>query len=336
MKKSNTIVLTLLFAITLLTNSSQAQMSQFIGDTLSKVFHYHQNRLNMNGVAVAVCLPDGSIWSEAAGKYGYDMLHTNMLYDIGSNTKTMVASIILMLEEENKLSIDDQLSTYLPPIDNITPGITLKQLLSHRSGLYSYTEHPDFNSQITGSIYKVFTPDEVLDLFVNSPLSPPGTKYRYSNTNYILLGLVIEAIENKPLYKVMRERIFDANNLSNTYLDAYENYTLPKPGVWFSPTQYDSTNYVSFMSSAWAAGGVVATPEDFAQWGHQFYRGDMLSNASMQKMTNGESTLSDGTHYGLGVMKHTINGYEYLFHGGTTLQNSEIHYSVSSDFVWLR
>lgn len=159
----------------------------------------------------------------------------------------------------------------------------------------------------------------------------PGSSFEYSNTNYLLLGQVIEAIEQKPFNQVLSDRLFTPFQLNNSYLDQYDPYTQTKVGAWFTQGGYDGTDYVSFMSSAWAAGGVVATPNDLAMWAYRLYRGDVLSAGSLDKMRTG-TPLQGGATYGLGVIESTIDGKTYLGHGGTTLQNSEMQYSLSSDF----
>lgn len=329
--KKYTLQIVLLSSMLLGSIGLKAQMNVLYADTLNKFLAYCQTDRNMQGVAAGVVFSDGSIWSQASGYAGSDPLSKNLLYDIGSNTKSMIATIILQLEEEGKLSLDDTLYTYLAPNPNISFGITLKQLLNHRSGTYSYTLHPSFGNVVNNQPKLFLHPDTILSQFMDVPDFTPGNRYKYSNTGYLLLGQVIEGIESKSLHQVLRDRIFTPNNMDSTFLDQYDTFGLQKAGTWFGSNTYDTTNYVSFMSAAWAAGGVVSTPKEFAQYAHKLFSGQLFSAASMQKMQTG-SQIGGASTYGLGAIKWSYKGKTYLGHGGTTLQNSEMEYSIESDF----
>lgn len=313
-----------------LNQTLHAQMNVQFQDTLNQTIASFASSNSMQGVATAVVFPDGSTWSSTEGNHGLQPLNTNMLFDIGSNTKSMVSTLILMLEEENQLSIDDTLYQYIDPIEHVPFGITLKQLLSHRSGITSYTDHANFSSEINTNDTYFWHPDSILAHFVTTPNFTAGTQFEYSNTNYLLLGKVIESIENQPLHTILSDRLFTPYQLDHMYMDQYDSYSLIKTGAWFGTSNYDDFNFISFMSSAWAAGGVVSTPDDFASYCYQLCRGDILSSISMDKMTTGTNTNIG--EYGLGLIKDTYHGKPYLKHGGTTLQNSEMHYSIDTDF----
>jgi len=318
----------------------KAQLNIQLQDTLQSTLENYASAHDMQGVSSAVVFPDGSKWSGVSGEYAAETspgnytlepLTTDLLYDIGSNTKSMTSALILLLEEENELSIDDTLYTYINPVEHVPFGITIKQLLQHQSGLASFTDHPDFGAFANDEASPFLSPDSVLSRFLAPPLYPVGSTFYYSNTNYLLLGKVIESIENTSFHEVLQERIFTPYQLDNMFLDQYQDYApLVKTGTWFGTTSFDPYNYIGFMSAAWSAGAVVSKPEDFASYCYQLGRGDILSPTSMVKMTSGIS--SPFGNYGLGLIKKNYKGKEYLMHGGKTLQNSEMHYSLSSDF----
>jgi D-alanyl-D-alanine carboxypeptidase len=113
-------------------------------------------------------------------------------FRIASNTKTMTAAVIMQLAQENKLSLDDPISKYVPGVPN-GDNITISELLEMRSGLYNYTNDPIISATIDTDPAKVWTPAELLAIaFAHPPNFPPGTEYEYDNTNYTLLGLVAE------------------------------------------------------------------------------------------------------------------------------------------------
>lgn len=312
-------------------STAKAQMNVMWADTLNKTLTQYQQASQMKGVASSVVFSDGSVWSSSAGQYGSTQLHSGLLYDIGSNTKTMIAALILLLEEEGKLSINDTLYHHIAPVALVPNGIALEQLLNHRSGIYNFTEHPDFFNEIFADESRFWHPDSSLARFLSPALFPAGSSFSYSNTNYMLLGKVIETIEQKPLNQVMKDRLFSPYQLNHSYLDQYDTFTEIKTGVWQPSGNYYGTDFVALMSSAWAAGAVVSTPEDLALWAHTLYRGDILSSNSMDKMRTGTS-LQGGLIYGLGLFERTLNGKTYLGHGGNTLQNSAMDYSLASDF----
>lgn len=319
----------LFFTITRIQNVS-AQMNVVFADTLEQTLAQFASSNNMEGVASAVVFPDGTTWSGATGNYGAKALHTNLLYDIGSNTKTMISTIIMMLEEEGKLSINDTLYKYINPLPHVPNSISLKLLLNHRSGIANYTEHPDFIDTLFADPNFFWHPDTILKHFTFSPKFPAGTSYDYSNTNYILLGKVIEAVEGLPLNQVLHNRIFTPLQMNHSYLESYDTYTLEKTGAYMSPGNYWDSKFNALFSSAWAAGAVVSTPDDFAWWGYKLFRGDILTPLSLNRMKIG--TQLSGYIYGLGIESTIYKGREYYLHGGTTMQNSEMHYSVESDF----
>jgi len=319
---------------------ANAQLNVELQDTLQQTLEQYAINNDMQGVVSAVVFPDGSTWSGTYGEYAAETspgnfnlqpLTTDLLYDIGSNTKSMTSTLILLLEEEGKLSIEDTLYTYIDPVEYVPFGITLKQLMQHKSGLASFTDHPDFGAYANDETNPALHPDSVLAMFSAEPEYPVGGQFFYSNTNYLLLGKVIESIENMAYHEVLQNKIFTPYGLTHMYLDQYQNYApLSKTGTWFGSTSFDPNDYVGFMSAAWAAGGVISKPDDFASYCYQLCRGDILNASSMDKFTTGNN-VSLG-HYGLGIIKDDYNGREYLKHGGTTLQNSEMHYSLSSDF----
>lgn len=330
MKTSTQIGLVLLALFTGL-SSSKAQMNLVYADTLNKVFNQTRIDQGMKGSAGAVVFSDGSVWSAASGHHGDEELSTDFVYDIGSNTKTMISAIILMLDEEGALSIDDTLYSYISPVEHVPFGLTLEQLLNHQSGVYNFTEHNDFFDAMFDDESKFWHPDSLLANFMDVPHFDAGDGFYYSNTNYFLLGQVIEAIEQKPLKDVLYDRIFAPQGLENSFLDQYDNYSQTKTGSWMTDGEYKDNDFASLMSAAWAAGGVVSTPEDLAMYAHTLYRGDLLSETAFDKMKTG-ITLNSGRYFGLGFIKTKYNDRTYYGHGGNTLQNCEMEYSVESDF----
>ena len=137
-------------------------------------------------------------------------------FRIASNTKTMTAAVIMQLAQEGKLSLDDPVSKYVPGVPN-GDKITIAELLEMRSGLYNYTDAPEFSASLDRDPTKVWTPAELLAIaFAHPPNFPPGTAFDYSNTNYALLGLIAEKVDGKPLAKSLQDRLFGPLGLKHT------------------------------------------------------------------------------------------------------------------------
>jgi D-alanyl-D-alanine carboxypeptidase len=137
-----------------------------------------------------------------------------------SNTKTMTAAVILQLAQEGKLSVDDAVSKYVPGVPN-GDHITIAELLEMRSGLYNYTDAPEISESMDYDPTKVWSPVEWLAIaFAHPPNAPPGTAYEYNNTNYLLLSLVAEKVDGRPLAQSMQDRLFGRLRLQHTVFPA--------------------------------------------------------------------------------------------------------------------
>ena len=150
-------------------------------------------------------------------------------FRIASNTKTMTAAVIVLLAQEGKLGLDDPVSKYVPGVPN-GDGITIAELLKMRSGLYNYTDAPELSASLDRDPARVWTPDEVLAIaYEHPPQFPPGTAYQYSNTNYVLLGLIAEKLDGKPLAGCLQDRLFGPLGMKDTLLPASTSNTIPDP-----------------------------------------------------------------------------------------------------------
>ncbi|MEZ4951202.1 MAG: serine hydrolase domain-containing protein [Saprospiraceae bacterium] len=165
---------------------------------LDATLEEEKNRTEAVAFSAALILPDGDAWTGAIGQHDGTtgtLITTDMVSGVGSVTKTITAACIMQLRGEGKLSLDDSLGKYLPSFPNVKPEITIRQLLNHTSGIYNYTDNPNLNTRISQNYARVWQPDEILNNFVLAQLFNPGDNWAYSNTNYVLLGLIIEEIQ---------------------------------------------------------------------------------------------------------------------------------------------
>jgi CubicO group peptidase (beta-lactamase class C family) len=249
-----------------------------------------------------------------------------MRYTVGSISKQFTATAILMLAEQGKLSLDDPVAKFLPSLTR-AKEVTIRELLSHTSGYQDYWPQdyvPLFMTHAT-------TAKEIIDRWASKPLDfDPGTKWQYSNTNYVIAGVIVEQVSGEPLMKFLQEHIFapldmhtiaDVNmeGLGDTDATGYMRYALGPPRV--APKE----------AAGWlfAAGELAMTAGDLAKWDIGLMSERLLKPASYKVMET-EVKLKDGkgTGYGLGIDVGDISGHRVLSHGG------EVSGYVSSNYVF--
>lgn len=280
------------------------------------------------GISAAVIMPDGSRWAGVSGQSSIDPpadVAVDTPFVAGSITKTFVAATIMSLADEAALSIDDRLSNWLPAYPR-ADQITLRQLLSHTSGVYDYFEHPSYNRLVFGNPTRVWTPQEVLSTFVLDPYCDPGTCYHYSNTGFLLLGLVIEAQTGQRLGDVLRQHWFGTVGLADTYFQ--DGGPTPADAAYGHLLRLrdrlheldDGTDYrptTSAATVAWAVGAVESSATDLASWANALYGGHLLSAASLAEMTDFAANPYSDESYGLGTRTRFFEGRRMVGHTGS-------------------
>lgn len=223
-------------------------------------------------------------------------------YRIASVTKAYIAVVVLQLEAEGRLDIDDPVERWLPGLVPNGGAITLRELLNHTSGIYNYTDDNDFLQRLIADPGRAWPPRELIVVaLAHPPLFAPGANWSYSSTNYILLGLVVEAVTGKTLGQVLQERIFTPLSLTATSFplgielgpDFVHGYVRLAPGT----PLLDIAPLVS-PSWAWAAGGIVSNARDVTTFYRALLTGRLLPPMQLNEMKI-PSTVA-GT-YGLGI-----------------------------------
>lgn len=240
---------------------------------------------------------------------------------VGSVTKSLTAALLLLLQEERLVDLDAPISTYIDtPIPN-ADAITTRQLLNHTSGIANYLNTPNFFVIADGD--RVWTPEELVQLGVDlGPVFGPGEGWEYSNTNYIVAGLVAEAVSGLSFGQALRAYILDPVGLDETYL-AGEEPIAGELAHGYIPGE--DLTWTHHPSAAWAAGALVMTVGDLAAWADALLRGALLSDASMAELLDFVATGSDASpSYGLGVemppplAAGSVIGHSGLFPGYTS------------------
>jgi CubicO group peptidase (beta-lactamase class C family) len=237
-----------------------------------------------------------------------------MCYSIGSISKQFTATAILMLAEDGKLSLDDPVSRYVP---NLTRGneVTIRQLLSHTSGYRDYWPQ----DYVPPFMLKEVKAQQILDLWARKPLDfDPGTQWQYSNTNFVIAGLIVEKVSGMTLLDFLSRRIFtplgmrsvtniDQNRLTDTDATGYTRYGLGPLRV--APKE----------ARGWlfAAGELAMPAQDLAKWDISIMEQRLLKPASYREFAT-DTLLKNGlgTGYGLGVNVSMQAGHRVLAHGG--------------------
>ena len=244
---------------------------------------------------------------------------------IGSNTKTFVAVVVMQLVQEGKVGLDEPIETYLPGLikgEGIDGSrITVRQLLQHTSGL------PDFDETLFGTTdvfqyrHHYVTPRDVLDSALSKPAQfEPGAQWKYTNTNYIVLGMLIERVPQRPVGEQIDERIVKKLGLSHTYFPAPgeekirgthpQGYHLSAGGKLEDITEMDP-----FW--AWAAGAMISTPSELNTFFQAVFDGRLLTQSSIDEMKKGVDTDKAGVVYGLGLIGRSLScGGTAWGHGG--------------------
>jgi D-alanyl-D-alanine carboxypeptidase len=265
------------------------------------------------GVAVAVAKNGTILYTQG---YGYANLDTclpvqpSMDFQIGSVTKQFTAAAVLQLQNAGKLNIDDPAVTYLPSYA-IDPRITLRMLLTQTSGLQNYLDFPEASSWFNG-----VSEQTVLTQIAQAPLLfTPGTYYAYSNSNYFVLGSVIEEVSSVTYPSYMAANIVQPLGLNNTsYLQpagAASPYTQgPSPGAIPDPSLYFS------------AGALWSNVQDLAIWDAALLNGKVIPPAWFTVMVTPSGTpmypQGGSSPYAMGWVLGTEEGHPFVWHNGET------------------
>lgn len=240
-------------------------------------------------VMVSVFDRDGGTVHASVGTDSNDAVPSpNDRFRIGSITKMITAMTVMSLVEEGTVDLDAPVADYISRVE-IDDRITIRDLLQHSSGLPEYTFGDLYLRALAEEPARAWSPEEVIALAPSTtPEFEPGSAFAYSNTNYTVLGVVIEEVTERTYHEAVRERIFDPLGMSDSYLEGYE----AGPPVFggytdifgeIEPVDFDFT---SIATNAWASGGVVSTGPDLHRMISAFFAGDILSPSSVAEMTN--------------------------------------------------
>lgn len=222
----------------------------------------------------------------------------NTKHRLGSITKQFTAVLILQLAEQGKLKLDVPITTYLPDYPKANGDqITIHHLLTHTSGVPSYTSFPNFFNEMSK---KYYSPTDFVKLFSDLPLEfKPGEKWNYSNSGYFLLGYLIEKVTGKTYETCLQENIFIPLQMNDTGFDHFEKILKNRAGAYEKEGEgYVNAPYLD-MNLPYAAGSMYSTVEDLFIWDQALYANKVLSSKSRELMFTDYSP-GHQSHYGYG------------------------------------
>jgi D-alanyl-D-alanine carboxypeptidase len=281
------------------------------------------------GVSVAVIMPDGKLWTGVSGLSHPDTPITkDMLFDMGSTGKNLMAGLVLDLVDNGLLSLDEPISKYLPSFPNVDGKITIRQLLNHTSGLYMWVEHPD--SPINTPFDQIefdrwWTTDEMFSTLGGAPYFAPGEGWHYTQAGFQLARMIVEKITGSPAPVEIQKRLLDSLDIHGMLLDMKEPVS-PRYRIahaWYDTNKDGIPEDISGKSRNWinSLSGIYyfTTMESLARWLRGLYDGKVLSKASLDEMLDFYAPLPDEglAGYGLGTEHFIMGTVEMWGHKGS-------------------
>lgn len=301
------------------TASASAPLDARIQTRLAEL---HRNA-EFPGVVVGYVLADGKAGAIAAGFSDREaqtpMRPSDRMFS-GSVGKTYVAAVMMQLVAEGKLQLDDLAGKWLgreawfARVPN-AKALTLRMLLSHTGGVPEYYDKPSFNEQMKANLYKVWKPEELIAHILDmQPLNAPGAAFSYADTNYLLIGLVIEKATGKTYYQELERRILRPYKLRDTepsikpqlrgLVPGYSNLGRQLFGFADEKTVKDG-KYAFNPQMEWTGGGLISNAEDLARWARIYVAGDVIPAALREEMIRVTQPMGpnpNAPRYGLGVI----------------------------------
>ena len=302
--------------VLLLTVASMTGFAQKLDKTLDAMIR-KEYPADKPGATVLVAKEGEVLYYKAFGMANMELdvpMKPEMIFEIGSITKQFTAVCILMLMEEGKLSLDDDITKFIEDYPTHGHTITIHHLLTHTSGVKSYTEV----AEIWERVRLDHSPEELIDIFKNQPMDfSPGEKYMYNNSAYFILGYIIEKVSEISYPEFIEKNIFEPLGMNNSYYGS--KISIIKNRAYGYQKQDDSFANAEYFShtNSFAAGSIMSTVDDMFIWNIAINEYKIVSKESLDKAyTNYTLNNGDPINYGYGWSLSEINGSPTLEHGG--------------------
>jgi CubicO group peptidase (beta-lactamase class C family) len=279
-----------------------------LGTSLDRYVREEMQLKFIPGAAVAVIKDGRTILMNGYGHADREHLvpaGDSTVYQIASITKLFTATAVVLLAEEGRLSIDDRIAVSLRGLPAAWSQITVRHLLEHSSGIPNYTEQAGFAE----ASLRDHTPRELIDMVAGSPLEfVPGSQVRYSNTGFVLLGILIEALSGRPYIDFLEEKIIEPLGLSHTRANDLDAIVLNRARGYAWHGDQIRNAEPGRPSNAFGAGLLLSSVVDLVKWDRAVWQNRLLSQSALRQMLNTERPLAWHTR--------VINGHRVYFHGG--------------------
>lgn len=334
MKYLNTIIFIAIATLTFGQGKEEKELVKQIDKTISD---------NLNsfapGCQLLIAKNGHVIYEKAFGSANLELkvsMKPEMVFRIGSITKQFTAAAILQLVDKGQIALTDSVQKFIKNFHFKGKTITIENLLTHTSGIKGYEQ---LDAKVPNAIRMDFPVKIIIDSLDRLALEfEPGTKYNYSNSNYFLLGYIIEHVSGKTYQQYLKDNIFLPIGLNTTY---YENQTQiifnRASGYSFSDGIYSNSDFIS-MSLVYSAGALLSNASDLFKWHQALYTGQIVKKETFQKAIT-PFKLSDGrlSDYGYGFFIRNENGVKSVGHGGAIdgFRATEIYYPDHDIYIAL-
>ncbi len=317
---NNKLKMGIIIALTLLINSriafNQSTFTKQTGNELDKLLS-EQFKNGEPGCAAIVAQNGKIVYKKAFGMANLELnvpMKSDMIFRIGSMTKQFTAIAILQLMELGKLDLQDDITKFIPDYPTRGQRITIENLLTHTSGINSYTSDPDFTQYMRMDK----KPVEVINLFKDKQLEfVPGTKWSYSNSGYFLLGYIIEKVSGKTYAQYLDDNFFKPLGMTNSCLGSDSRIIMNRASGYQKGDGGIINASMISMTIPYSAGSILSTVEDLYKWNQALHSYRLVKKETLAKaFTEYHLANGKGTGYGYGWFLRKLQGSPTIEHGG--------------------
>lgn len=272
---------------------------------------------NSPGAVFLVAHNGNTIYEKAFGSANMELktpMKSENVFGIGSITKQFTSVSILMLLEEGKLNLDDEITKYIPDYPTKEKTITIHHLLTHTSGIKNYTSM----RELRDILKKDLTPMELINFFKNEPMDfSPGEKYKYNNSGYIILGYIIESLSGMSYSDFVEEKIFKKIGMTSSSYGNHNKIIMNRASGYSKREGYTNAMQISY-SLPYASGSLLSNTEDMLKWQYSLNKYTLVSKSTLEKAyTNYRLNNGSYINYGFGWFIKEINKHKSIEHGGS-------------------
>ncbi len=272
------------------------------------------------GVSASVILADGSRWDGAAGRAGADTwLTPDHRIPLASITKTVTGAVVLTLVDEGIVRLDDPVGRWLEPLTHVDGAITVRQLLNHTNGLANYPDSRALQLDVAADFTRVFSARELL-AYLGPPVALPGTQTQYTNTAFLLLGLIAEAATGRSIVDLYQQRLWAPLDIREIFLPGYEEPSHPvASSLNGSGLLLEPLTRLAQLTTGHSAAGLIGTARDVARWGRALFAGRVISDelqAAMRELVPAAGNIPGESGAGLGIRGYTFFDRQQYGHSG--------------------